>query len=171
MLYHLSSKGHLAASERSNKLVHPGRNSVLGTRFPASAVRAKQYAPPVFFTECTNDAISSPQVLCACGFSVSDILFLGFGLDTEYYMCGLRGLMRTRKTANGIMKNWQTGVKDKIENKKLFAIPFTIKDVCEFVFSHGPWGGGALMGIYHTLVHEFGREAVERVLASFAGEF
>jgi hypothetical protein len=67
MLYHLSSKGHLAASERSNKLVHPGRNSVVGTRFPASAARAKQYAPPVFFTECTNDAISSPQVLCACG--------------------------------------------------------------------------------------------------------
>jgi hypothetical protein len=47
--------------------VHPGRNSVVGTRFPASAARAKQYAPPVFFTECTNDAVSSPQVLCTCG--------------------------------------------------------------------------------------------------------
>lgn len=52
------------------------------------------------------------------------------------------------------------------ENKKLFAIPFTPEDVCSFVFSHGPWGGGALMGIYHTLVHEFGREHTNRALSS-----
>lgn len=100
-------------------------------------------------------------------FSVSDILFLGLGLDTEYYMCGLRGVMKSHKTANEIIKNWQIGVKDKMENRKLFAIPFTLEDVCKFVFSHGPWGGGALMGIYHTLVYEFGREAVERVLSSY----
>ncbi len=100
-------------------------------------------------------------------FSVSDILFLGFGLDTEYYMCGLRGFMKSSKTAHEIMKNWQLGVKDKMENKKLFAIPFTPEDVCEFVFSHGPWGGGAFMGIYHTLVHEFGREQVNSVVFSY----
>lgn len=100
-------------------------------------------------------------------FSASDILFLGLGLDTEYYMCGLRGVMKSRKTANEIMKNWQIGVKDKMENRRLFAIPFTVEDVCAFVFSHEPWGGGALMGIYHTLVHEFGKEAVEKVLSSY----
>jgi hypothetical protein len=100
-------------------------------------------------------------------FSVSDILFLALGLDTEYYMCGLRGFMKSPKTANEIMKNWQVGVKDKMENKKLFAIPFTPEDVCEFVFSHEPWGGGALMGIYHTLVHEFGREQVNSVISSY----
>jgi hypothetical protein len=103
-------------------------------------------------------------------FSVSDILFLGFGLDTEYYMCGLRGLLKSQKIADEIMKNWQMGVKDKMENKKLFAIPFTPEDVCEFVFSHSPWGGGALMGIYHTLVHEFGREAVDTAIASYPKE-
>jgi transcriptional regulator with XRE-family HTH domain len=99
-------------------------------------------------------------------FSVSDILFLALGLDTEYYMCGLRGLIKSSKTAHEIIKNWQIGVKDKLENKKLFAIPFTPKDVCEFVFSHGPWGGGALMGIYHTLIHEFGKEQVNIALAA-----
>lgn len=100
-------------------------------------------------------------------FSASDILFLGFGLDTEYYMCGLRGFIKSSKTAHEIIKNWQIGVKDKMENKKLFAIPFTPEDVCEFVFAHEPWGGGALMGIYHTLVHEFGRERVNSVIASY----
>jgi len=100
-------------------------------------------------------------------FSVSDILFLALGLDTEYYMCGLRGFMKSQKTANEIMRNWQIGVKDKMENKKLFAIPFTPEDVCKFVFSHEPWGGGALMGIYHTLVHEFGKEQVNSVISSY----
>jgi|GEM_PF-995866 transcriptional regulator with XRE-family HTH domain len=100
-------------------------------------------------------------------FLVSDILFLALGLDTEYYMCGLRGLIKVQKTAQEIIKNWQIGVKDKLENKKLSAIPFTPETVCEFVLSHGPWGGGALMGIYHTLVHEFGREHVNRVLLSY----
>ena len=100
-------------------------------------------------------------------FSVSDILFLALGLDTEYYMCGLRGFMRTQKTAHEILKNWQIGVKDKMENKKLFAVPFTPEDVCEFVFSHGPWGGGALMGVYHSLVHAFGKEHVNTALSSY----
>lgn len=100
-------------------------------------------------------------------FLASDILFLGFGLDIEYYMCGLRGLIKSSKMASEIIKNWQLGVKDKMENKKLFAIPFTPEDVCKFVFSHEPWGGGALMGIYYTLVHEFGREQVNSVISSF----
>ena len=100
-------------------------------------------------------------------FSVADILFLSFGFDTEYYMCGLRGFVKISKTAHEIMHNWEIGVKDKMENKKLFAVPFTPEDVCEFVFSHGPWGGGALMGIYHTLVHEFGKEQVNTALSSY----
>lgn len=98
---------------------------------------------------------------------LSDILFLALGLDTEYYMCGLRGLVKSQRTASDVMKNWQIGVKDKIENKKLFAVPFTPEDVCTFVFSHGPWGGGALMGIYHTLVHEFGKERVNNAMSLF----
>jgi len=100
-------------------------------------------------------------------FSVSDILFLALGLDTEYYMCGLRGFLKSQKTASEIMRNWQIGVKDKMENKKLFAVPFTPEDVCKFVFSHEPWGGGALMGIYHTLVHEFGKEQIDSAVSSY----
>jgi hypothetical protein len=99
-------------------------------------------------------------------YPVSDILFLGLGLDTEFYMCGLRGLLKIQKPASEIIKNWQTGVKDKMENRKLFAVPFTPEDVCKFVFSHKPWGGGALMGIYHTLIHEFGKEHVHSALSA-----
>jgi hypothetical protein len=39
-------------------------------------------------------------------FSASDILFLALGLDTEYYMCGLCGLMKSPKSASEIIKSW-----------------------------------------------------------------
>ena len=123
-------------------------------------------APDVYRCACRGPS-EELGLIEKSDFSVSDILFLALGLDTEYYMCGLRGLMKLKKTAREIMKNWQIGVKDKMENKKLFAIPFTPEDVCRFVFSHGPWGGGALMGIYHTLVHEFGKEQVNTALSSY----
>ncbi|HEU5383261.1 MAG TPA: hypothetical protein VFV38_48290 [Ktedonobacteraceae bacterium] len=123
-------------------------------------------APDVYRCACRG-LFEELGLLENTDFAVSDILFLGLGLDTEYYMCGLRGLLKARTTASEILKNWQMGVKDKMENRRLFAIPFTPQDICQFVMAHGPWGGGALMGIYHTLVHEFGREAVERVLSSF----
>ena len=127
---------------------------------------ASSDAPDVYRCACRGLA-EELGLLENTDFSLADILFLGFGLDTEYYMCGLRGFMRITKTARDIINNWQLGVKDKMENKKLLAIPFTPEEMCDFVFSHGPWAGGALMGIYHTLVHEFGREHVNHVMSSF----
>jgi transcriptional regulator with XRE-family HTH domain len=123
-------------------------------------------APDVYRCACRGLA-EELGLLENTDFSLSDIQFLGLGLDTEYYMCGLRGFMKVTKTARDIINNWQLGVKDKMENKKLMAIPFTPKEVCDFVFSHGPWGGGALMGIYHTLVHEFGKDYVNDVISSY----
>jgi len=96
-------------------------------------------------------------------FSLSDILFLSFSVDTHYALYGLRGMVKVNKGAEEILANWQAGVKDKIENQRLLAIPFTPEDVCEFVFSQGSCG---LIGIYHALVHEFGRERVNRVVFS-----
>jgi transcriptional regulator with XRE-family HTH domain len=57
--------------------------------------------------------------------------------------------------------------KEQAQNEMSGKLLLTLEDVCEFVFSHGPWGGGALMGIYHTLVHEFGREQVNSVISSY----
>ncbi len=127
---------------------------------------ASSDAPDVYRCACRGLA-EELGLLENTDFSLSDILFLGLGLDTEYYMCGLRGFMKITKTARDIITNWQLGVKDKMENKKLIAVPFTPKDVCDFVFSHGPWGGGALMGTYYTLVHEFGKDHVNDVISSY----
>jgi transcriptional regulator with XRE-family HTH domain len=165
----LTSDGYILFAQRERNLgVRPGyfMTSVEeGLSRPLDRSTISD-APDVYRCACRGLA-EEVGLIENSDFSASDILFLGFGLDTEYYMCGLRGFMKSSKTAHEILKNWQIGVKDKMENKKLFAIPFTVEEVCEFVFSHGPWGGGAFMGIYQTLVHEFGREEVERVLSSY----
>lgn len=100
-------------------------------------------------------------------FPLSAIQFLSFSVDTYYALYGLRGIARMNKSVEEILRNWQSGVKDKIENKKLFAVPFTPQDVCSFVFSHKPFSSGGLVCLYHALVHEFGREQVNKVLSSY----
>lgn len=164
----LTSDGYILFAQREGNLgVRPGyfMTSVEEGLSRSLDRSAASDAPDVYRCACRGLA-EELGLVENTDFSVSDILFLGFGLDTEYYMCGLRGFIKITKTARDIMNNWQSGVKDKMENKKLFAIPFTPEDVCSFVFSHGPWGGGALMGIYHTLIHEFGREHTNRALSS-----
>lgn len=87
-------------------------------------------------------------------------------MDTQYALYGLRGVVKVNKRAEEILQNWYAGVKDKRENKKIFAVPFTPQDVCSFVFSHHPWTPGGLICLYHTLVHEFGKAQVNAVIAS-----
>jgi hypothetical protein len=98
-------------------------------------------------------------------FSFSAIQFLSFSVDTHYALYGLRGMVKVNKTAEEILRNWHAGVKDKMENKKIFAVPFTPQDVCSFVFSHQPFAG--LICLYHALVHEFGREEVNSVISCY----
>ena len=165
----LTSDGYIVLAQRASNLgVRPGyfMTSVEEGLYNPADSSGMGDAPDVYRCACRG-LFEELGLIENKDFVVSDIIFLSLGLDTEYYMCGLRGFIKIQKTAPDIMKNWQAGVKDKMENKKLFAVPFTVEDVCGFVFSHGPWGGGALLGIYHTLVHEFGREAVEHVLSSW----
>jgi hypothetical protein len=100
-------------------------------------------------------------------FASNHILFLCFGADTQYGLYGPRGMIKIERTSSEVLKIWQNGVKDKMESKKLLSLPFNPSDVASFVFGHNPWFPGALPGLYFTLVHEFGREEVDRVLSSY----
>jgi transcriptional regulator with XRE-family HTH domain len=73
-------------------------------------------------------------------FSLGDIQFLSLSVDTHYALYGLHGMVKVNKSAKEIINNWNAGVKDKMENKKLLAIPFTPQEVCSFVYSHEPVG-------------------------------
>ncbi len=99
----------------------------------------------------------------AIDFSVSDITFLSFGVDTYYGLRGLTGIVKIKKSIEKLLRLWDNGVRDKFENQKLFPIPFTPQDVVAFAYSHQPFAPGPTL--YHALIHEFGREEVESALA------
>jgi hypothetical protein len=100
-------------------------------------------------------------------FTVSDIHFLSFSVDTHYALYSLCGIVKVNKGSKEIVRDWHAGVKDKVENKRLFAVPFTPQEVCSFVFSHEPFSPGGLVCLYHALVHEFGREKVNTTISSY----
>jgi len=65
------------------------------------------------------------------GFSTSDILFSSFAVNTEYCMWGLFGLVRLQRSVEEVLANMQRGVRDRFENRRLFAVPFNPQEVVE----------------------------------------
>jgi transcriptional regulator with XRE-family HTH domain len=92
-------------------------------------------------------------------FSLADILFLSFGVDTRYALRGLTGMVKIKRSREKLLSLWENGVRDKFENQKLFSVPFTPKDVISFAYTHQPFAPGPTG--YYALVHEFGRAMVE----------
>lgn len=99
-------------------------------------------------------------------FSASDILFLSFAVDTEFCMWGLFGMVKLKRSVEEVLENLRRSVRDWFEHRRVFSAPFTPEEVCSFVFSHSPFSPGGLVCLYHALVHEFGRERVDTVIAS-----
>src|SRR5437588_1221199 len=92
-------------------------------------------------------------------FSVADITFLSFGVDTRYALRGLTAMVKIKRSIEKLLLLWDNGVRDKFENQQLFPVPFTPKDVVSFAYSHQPFAPGPTL--YNALVHEFGRSMVE----------
>ena len=99
-------------------------------------------------------------------FSVADITFLSFGVDTRYALRRLTGMVKIKRSIEKLLRLWDNGVKDKFENQRLFPVPFTPKDVVTFAYAHQPFAPGPT--IYNALVHEFGRSMVEDAFDSVA---
>ncbi len=102
-------------------------------------------------------------------FSLSDITFLSFGVDTRYSLRGLTGIVKIKSNMERLTNRWKNGVRDKFENQKLFSVPFTPKDVIAFAYTHQPFAPGPT--IYYALVHEFGHSMVEEAFDQLASSF
>jgi DNA-binding Xre family transcriptional regulator len=165
----ISSDGYIILTQRGqNQSVHQGmfNCSVSEAVSPLLDRSTTNQAPDLY--RCAARGFAEELGLQeAIDFSLSDVLFLSFTVDTHYALYGLRGLVKVNKSSSEILQRWQAGVKDKRENSKIFAIPFTPQDVCSFVFSHEPFTPGGLVCVYHIMVHEFGREEVNKVIASY----
>ena len=105
----------------------------------------------------------------AVDFSVSDIIFLSFGVDTRYGLRGLTGMVKIKRSIEKLLDLWDNGVRDKFENQKLFPVPFTPDDVISFAYAHQPFAPGPTL--YYALVHEFGRSTVEKAIEDHADEY
>jgi len=100
-------------------------------------------------------------------FSASDIQFLSFAVDTEFCMWGVFGIVKLQRSVEEVLGNLQRSIRDRFEHRRVFSVPFTPEEVCSFVFSHEPFSPGGLVCLYHALVHEFGREQVNKVILSY----
>jgi len=165
----ISSDGYALLTQRGhNQSVHQNmfHTSVSEAVSPAFDRSTTGQAPDLYRCACRGISeelgIHEPV-----DFSVTAIQFLSFSVDTQYALYGLRGMVKVNKTVEDILRNWHAGVKDKMENKKIFAVPFTPQDVCSFVFSHESFSPGGLVCLYHALVHEFGRGQVNTVISSY----
>ena len=94
-------------------------------------------------------------------FRTSDISMLSLGVDTHYSLWGLRGIIRINRTIEELIKQWNSGVKDKLENTHIYPVKFEPDEIIPFIFSHEPWTPSALICIYHALVHEYGHKRVD----------
>lgn len=104
-------------------------------------------------------------------FKLSDIVFISFGVDTEYLQYGVVGMLKINKTAEEMMSKRAAGIKDKWENTQIHLVPFEPDAIIPFVFSHDPWAPGGLVCIYHTLVHEFQSQKVDNALQRYLKKY
>jgi hypothetical protein len=168
----ISADGQVILTQRGqNQSVHQGMFNCSVSEAVSPLLDRSTSGPAPDMYRCASRGFAEELGLKeSVDFDTSDILFLSFTVDTHYALYGLRGMVKVRKSAEEILQKWHAGVKDKRENKQMFAIPFTPEGVSSFVFSCEPFAPGGLVCLYHTLVHEFGREEVDGVIAAMSKE-
>ena len=92
--------------------------------------------------------------------SQSDIKFLGFGVDMDYYQWNVLGVVYVDKTANEILKDLTRGAKGKWENREVQPVDSDPRTVFEYLKGKKIWSTG-LVTIYWALVHKYGKNRVE----------
>ena len=92
-----------------------------------------------------------------------DIIYLGFGVDAQYYQWEVIGMAKTNDTSDAIMERRSKGTGGKWEVKHIEFINADPKAVLIYIKNHRLWSI-AKAALYWTLVYEFGKNKVERIL-------
>ena len=165
----ITSDHHTVFTQRGKSLgSRPGEYNISVSEGLSKSLdhNAHGQAPDIF--HCASRGITEELGLCQPeDFKSSDILLLSLGVDTLYSLWGLRGMVKINQTIEEVTKRWNSGVKDKLENARIHPIKFDLNTIVPFVFSHDPWTPSALVCLYHTLVHEFGRKNVDEAIGRY----
>ena len=90
-------------------------------------------------------------------------MFLGFGVDTEFYQWNLIGVAHISETAEHIIENRNRGIGGKWEPKKIEIVDANPRVVLSRLKQELIWATG-LVAIYWALVHEYGKKRVDRIV-------
>ncbi len=89
-----------------------------------------------------------------------DIVFLGFGVDLEYYQWNLIGMAHLKYTASEAFAQRSRGSGGKWETREFITIDAHPDAVWKFLSKDKLWAMG-WVALYWTLVHEYGRKKVD----------
>lgn len=120
--------------------------------------RASDHPGPDFY----RTAIRGAKEEVGLDLFANEIVFLGFGVDTEYYQWQLLGMARSRGTAREALEPRRRGTAGKWEARRFELLDFNPSTVFEFLASEDLWAVG-WVAVYWALVHEFGRRKVDEV--------
>lgn len=90
--------------------------------------------------------------------------YLSFGVDIMLGHWAIIGTVKLPENREFVERRRRSGVEDKWENTGIYFIEFELETVIDYVLNSSPWSPGAIACIYHTLVHEFGRDKCDREL-------
>lgn len=90
----------------------------------------------------------------------SDITFLGFGVDVEYYQWALLGVACIEQTVEQALELRRRGISGKWENETFEVVDSDPIRVFNYVRNRKIWSA-ALVAVYWALVHEYGRRRVD----------
>jgi transcriptional regulator with XRE-family HTH domain len=167
---------YLLVITRRNEVILTRRGMSLGSRpleFNVSMCEGLSFSDadpsgvPDLYHCATRGLAEELGLIVSSDFSSQDIHFLSFGVDAKYVQFCLLGFIKVACGAEDLLRRRRMGVKDRMENQHLSILQFDPQALTSFVLSRGPWAPAGLACLYHCLVYEFGREAVDRHLAGF----
>lgn len=149
--------------QRSGSVVNPDQFSIsVNETLQYSNDKSETNAPDLY-------GVVKRGTLEEMGFKPEDqeISFFSLCMDTDSCCWGIQGMIKSNKTFQEINDCRRNKAKDKYENKKLFALDFSISSIVKFVLNNEPWPGGSTACIYYTLTHYFDHEKVDAALKKY----
>jgi len=91
---------------------------------------------------------------------------LTFGLEPKRYMYVLIGIAETELTTDHLKQAFNTAKDVSLEYAGFHFVDFVPESIYDFMRDK-EWGSEAEMGLYHALIHKYGRSRVQKVFSSY----
>lgn len=161
----------LAVVTSDHKMIFSWRSEKAGARpgeldvavvegvHPLNDRAATHFGPDLYRT-----AIRGAREEAGLEILTSQVTFLGFGVDTEFYQWVLLGVIRLSSPAQEALESRRRGAGGRWEAFKFDVVSADAAEVFTFLRDKRMWAVG-WVATYWALVHEFGRERVDAAAA------